>query len=176
MHERLRELEEEGVRLSPVHRVLLTTDGSVTKLLEALFLEPVTVEAVEQRLVRADADLAALLGVEPGAEVNRRMVNLRNSKRVLAHAVSHTPLSRLHPSFQEAVLGKDLPIGRILADHRVEARREVRTMDVFRADERFSRLFGIPPASLLLRRNYHIFHGGEVLINITEVFPWELYR
>lgn len=174
MLERLAPLERE-VPLSPLQKILLTTDGSVTRIL-AVLAGPVRVETVAQRVVKADRERAGLLGVQEGEELNYRVVTLLGRGRPLVRAVSYTPLKRLKPEFRDAIMRRDLPIGEIMARLRMEARREVRDLGTARADGELAGVFGVEEGSLLLWRNYHIIHQGEVLLNITETFPYEAFR
>ncbi len=173
MLDRLAELEKK-YKLGPLQRILLTTDGSITRTLEALTGETVRVETVTQEVMGADEDLSARLGVDVGDEVNFRVVNLIADDRVLVRATSFTPLSRLRPEFREDIMKEDVPIGRILARLRIEARREIRDFGVIQADEVLAGLFQVSSGALLLRRNYDIIHDESVLMNITEVFLFDL--
>ena len=49
---RLKEIEEHVGRLSPVQKILLGTDGSVTQLLESFTGHPVSVRTREQEVVK----------------------------------------------------------------------------------------------------------------------------
>lgn len=167
---------EARVGLSPVQRILLTTDGSITRVLEALSREPVRVETVRQEVIRADKRLAGLLHVPLNAEVNHRVVNLRSSRGVLIRAVSYAPMKRLKPEFREHIMKQDKPIGRIMTDLGIEARREIKSHSLMKADEELSGVFNIPLGALLLKRTYNIIHEGEVLLNITEIFPHAFFR
>ena len=70
-------------RLSPVQKMLLGTDGSVTSLLEVVTGSPVEIETLVQRVVPADEAVARELQIDPGDEVNYRVVLLKkaNSQR-----------------------------------------------------------------------------------------------
>ena len=89
-------------RLSPVQKMLLGTDGSVTSLLEVVTESPVEIETLMQKVVPADEAVARELQVNPGEEVNFRVVLLKkaNSQEALVYAVSHTPLKRLEAEHQ----------------------------------------------------------------------------
>lgn len=164
------------IPLSPLQKIMLTTDGSVTKILEAIRGGEIFVETKKQEVIKAGKKLARLLKIKEGDEVNYRVVNLQDSKAVLVHAISYTPLKRLKKEFREDIMKKDVPIGKILARLRIEARREIRTSGSFKANEKFSMLFGIPINALLLKRNYSIIHRNKILLNVTEIFPYEFFR
>ena len=168
--------EKLGLRLSPVQRILLTTDGSVTRVLEALGREPVVVETIIQEVIEADDALAGVLGVSPGEDVNYRVVNLVNSQGVLMRAVSYAPVARLEPGFRAPIMRRDKPIGRIMAELGIEARREVTDVGTAPAGEELARVFNVPAGSVLLRRTYNIIRRGDVLLSITEMFPYAFFR
>lgn len=174
MISKLRKLEKK-FKLSPAHKILLTTDGSITRILEALSGGAVSIETMAQRVVRAGA-VAKVLRVKKEDEVNYRVVNIRSSGRVLAHAISHTPLKRLKREFRGDIMKKDVPIGVIMSRLKIEARREIRNFGVLRANEDAAKIFGIPKGSLVLKRNYNIIHTGRVLMNITEIFPYGTFE
>ncbi|MDQ1262244.1 MAG: beta-ribofuranosylaminobenzene 5-phosphate synthase, partial [Euryarchaeota archaeon] len=66
-------------RLSPVQKMLLGTDGSVTSLLEVVTGSPVEIETLVQRIVPADEAVARELQINPGEEVNFRIVLLKKA-------------------------------------------------------------------------------------------------
>lgn len=162
----LRELSERGVEPTREERLLLGTDGSVTFLLEVLTGERVEVETLEQRTVYADAASAASLGIVEGGEVNHREVVLTGPDP-LVYAGSLTPLSRLEPAFREELIREDKPIGRIMAEQGIEARRDIREMGLV-SDGRGAGVFG---SGEILFREYDVVRNGEVLIHIREEFP-----
>ena len=123
-------------RLSPVQKMLLGTDGSVTSLLEVITGSPIEIETLEQRTVPANEAVASELKVNPGDEVNFRVVKLKNAEsgETLIYAVSHTPLNRLEASFKDDLTRADIPIGVILKKHRIESRRDIGGAESLRAD------------------------------------------
>lgn len=169
----LREIEDRIGRLSPVQKILLGTDGSVTQLLEAITGKNVTVETRVQEIVPADPSIAEQLGIRPGDPVNHRIVELRAGQgdEVLIYAISHAPVNRLPPDFREDLMKADIPIGRIIQEHRIEARREILNAGLISAPEPQRGIFSLCRNELLLSRQYRIMHGGEPLIFIEEQFP-----
>jgi beta-ribofuranosylaminobenzene 5'-phosphate synthase len=166
-------IEKEQGTLSTLQKILLSTDGSVTSLLEAIEGEEVTITTLSQEVVPADTDTAAELEIRAGNEVNHRVVELRNSRtgEILIFAVSDTPLERLEPGFRSDLMRADIPIGRILKKHSIESRREISDMGVRAADKAMSRIFGVPEQDPLLFRKYRIIRQGKPFISIEEVFP-----
>lgn len=158
------------MNLDPIHKILLTTDGSITTILEAITGEKITVETVEQRIISADKEIAQQLHLQEGDQVNHRVVNLKAGNSIVAHAVSHTPLKRLEESFREDLMKADLPIGKIIKKHRLEVRREIKWGKMEKNE------LTIFDEERVLSRNYSIIHDGEILINITEYFPYSIGR
>lgn len=171
--ERIREIERSVGRLSPMQKVLIGTDGSVTSLLEMATGHPVTVTTRVQDVVGADPDAAAALEIEPGDEVNYRVVELKDSVtgETLIFAASCTPLRRLAPEFRQDLMRADIPIGRILCRHRIESRREITDARVVSAGAELARTFGVHRCEPMLSRKYRIIHREEPLIAIEEIFP-----
>ncbi len=164
------------MKLNAVHKILLNTDGSITVIIEAITGKDVEIETVEQRVVKANEDIARLLKIDVGDEVNYRVVNLRANGVLYVRAVSYTPIKRLDKRFKEDLMKADIPIGKIMKKHRIEARREIRWKKVVKADRHLAKELEIDEGSTVLVRNYDIIHKGEILINITEFFPAERFR
>ena len=156
-----------------MQKVLIGTDGSVTNLLEMATGHPVTITTRIQEIVAANTEMAAALDIEPGDEVNHRIVELKDSVtgKVLIYAVSRTPLRRLAPEFRQDLMRADIPIGRILGRHRIESRREITDARVIRAGADLARTFNIHRCESMLSRKYRIIHHSEPLIAIEEIFP-----
>ncbi|WML67415.1 MAG: hypothetical protein METHP_00943 [Methanoregula sp. SKADARSKE-2] len=163
-------IESEVGRLSPVQKILLGTDGSVTQLLEAITGAAEAVGTRVQEIVPADGPTADRLGIRVGEPVNYRVVELRNvsSGEVLIHAISHTPVDRLSQEFRDDLMKADIPIGKIIKQHRIEARREILNARVSAAPDDVGKLFSLCRNEPLLSRQYWIIHRGKPLIFIEK--------
>jgi beta-ribofuranosylaminobenzene 5'-phosphate synthase len=165
-------MEGLDVKLSKAQRLLLMTDGSVTTLLEVLTGKPVVVTTLLQQVVKADTDRAVDLDITEGDSINYRVVVLMNEDddRALIHAESYTPIARLQKEFRHDLMKADIPIGRILAQRKIESRREIRRIETT-LNEELCDLFNVPRDIPLLSRTYDIISNCMVLIRITETFP-----
>jgi beta-ribofuranosylaminobenzene 5'-phosphate synthase len=174
---RLKEIEEHVGRLSPVQKILLGTDGSVTQLLESVTGHPVSVRTREQAVIKADPHAAERLNITPDDAVNHRIVELLDAAtgEVLIYAKSLTPVARLAPEFRDDLMKADIPIGRIIERHHIEARREILTARVTPAKDDVSGIFSLCKNEPLLMRQYQIIHGGKPLIFIEEQFPYNKF-
>ena len=170
-------IERDVGHLSPFQKFLLGTDGSVTQILEAVTGHPVSITTLVQEIIPADAAVADRLSISIGESVNHRVVELKDAETgaVLIYAVSETPLSRLSPEFKEDLMRADIPIGKIISLHKIEARREILTARVTLADDTTGPLFSVCKNEPLLSRDYRIIHKKEPLIFITEQFPYNRF-
>ena len=74
------ELERVAGPLTPLQRILLGTDGSVTRILELATGAPVAITTLQQTVEAADLLVAQRLDVPPGQKVNHRIVELKNTR------------------------------------------------------------------------------------------------
>jgi beta-ribofuranosylaminobenzene 5'-phosphate synthase len=165
-------MEGLNAKLSKAQQLLLRTDGSVTTLLEVLTGKPVVVTTLLQQVVKADTDRAVDLDIAEGDNINYRVVVLKNEDddRPLIYAESYAPIGRLQKDFRHDLMKADIPIGRIMAQRKIESRREIRSVEET-LNEELSDLFGVPHNIPMLSRTYDIISHGMVLIRITETFP-----
>jgi len=173
----IRQMEAEVGRISPVQKFLLGTDGSVTQILESITGKTVVIQTLVQEIVPADRTAADQLSIAEGDPVNFRVVEIKTEENgeVLIYAVSHTPVNRLSPEFRDDLMKADIPIGKIIRQHHIEARREILNARVLPASEDAGRLFAICKNEPLLSRQYQIIHGGKPLIFIEEQFPYNRF-
>jgi beta-ribofuranosylaminobenzene 5'-phosphate synthase len=172
----LNEIEAQVGRLSPMQKFLLGTDGSVTQILEAITGTAVVIETRVQQIIAADPITAQRLDINQGDPVNYRVVEIKRSGgEVLIYAISHTPVSRLSQKFKDDLIKADIPIGRIIQNHRIEARREILNARVSPATEETARIFSLCGKEPLLIRQYRIIHEGKPLIFIEEQFPYNRF-
>jgi len=166
---------EERIRynLSDVQKILLTTDGSITRLLEVLTGNPVIIITKIKATISVDEELAKELKIEFREKTNYRVVYLKNtdSDRALIFARSWTPIMRLGGAIKEDLTSTDIAIGKILAKHKLETRREVISMDLLEADDILKEAFKLKSGELMLSRYYNIIHEAKILIRINEIFP-----
>jgi chorismate-pyruvate lyase len=144
-------------------RICAGTDGSVTLLLELLTGKEVEVKTLEQSVVIATPEIAKLLEIEEGNEVNSRLVTLSAEGMVYALAKSLSAIKRMPQEVMSDLMRADIPIGRILREHKLETRRDILKMEF--VDSAF---FDDVP---VLSREYRIIYKGKVLMWINECFP-----
>ena len=147
-------------------RALLVTDGTVTKILEAYFWEPVTVDTLEQRFETAEEPVPAIQ-IAPGDRCLIRDARLRgmDSGRSFAEAFSLIRIELIPSGFRQRLIDREIGIGVLIRDSGLESYREV--LDV-----------GMDVSSdggLAVCRTYRIIIERRPVILITECFPLALY-
>lgn len=99
------------VRMDPVLRILLMSDGSTTALLQALWLSPIRVEVIRQKELPLDPSTAEFLRVEPGATALAREAWLTADGQRLVYASSMIRLEGLPRPLLQAVSSRQKPLG-----------------------------------------------------------------
>ena len=153
--------------LPPFLRALLVTDGTVTKILEAYFWEPVAVDTLEQRFESAQEPIP-WLEVERGDPCLIRDARLRgaDSGRCFAEACSLIRTGLLPPDFRQRLIEREIGIGVLIRDSGLESYREVLDVGLDRTSDGAAAVF----------RTYRIIIEHRPAILITEYFPLPLYR
>jgi chorismate-pyruvate lyase len=158
-------------------RALLSTDGTVTQLLETYAGEPVTVTKLSER-VNDPCDMALEPAHAPGlalheedAVLHRRvLLTGTRSARTLLCAEALVLHNRLDSAVRAGLLGSDKPIGRLLKENRCETFREILWVGCEQARD-CGAYFDVAPTAELLCRTYRLLMGGRPVILITERFP-----
>ncbi|TVQ87744.1 MAG: DUF98 domain-containing protein [Chromatiaceae bacterium] len=188
--------------LPPFLRALLVTDGTVTKMLEAYFWEPVVVDTLRQEFVTAAAEIP-WIDVHAGDRVLVRRARLRgaDSCNHYAHALSLIRTERIPNSFRQRLIDREIGIGALIRDSGLESYREVMEIGVepARTDgtvptdaptrtaadlaaisavggaEGASTAGTADHAAAALFRTYRIIIDRAPVILISETFPLALY-
>ena len=152
--------------LPPFLRALLVTDGTVTKILEAYFWEPVEVRTLEQDFRTAERPVD-WIQVSAGDRVLIRQARLigGDSGRTYAEAFSVIRADLIPAAFRQRLIDREIGIGVLIRDSGLESYREVMEIGVEQAEDGGERIF----------RTYRIIIEGEPVILITEGFPLALY-
>ena len=153
---------------SNTQKILLTTDGSITAILDVLYGK-ITLSTLEQHFDTATKEISDLINVGKGAQINYREVIMHKNDENLIYALSYIPLNRLTDEICCDLVRADIPIGRILKNYHIESRREINKIYVEKPNQRLKELFNTTED--MLAREYVIIHKNEVLMWIKEVFP-----
>ena len=161
----------DDVALDMAQRLILSTDATVVRLLEACFGERVCTSGLEQASTRGlptDVELE-LTGEET---VLRRATLLQGCEtgRNYVYAETAIVLDRLEPSMRDALLATPEPIGHLLLAARAETFRELVRTGRTPAGPRAS-AFGLHSTEVLLFRSYRMIVQGRPVMLVTEHFP-----
>jgi chorismate-pyruvate lyase len=166
--------------IDPFDRMLLTTDGTVTTLLEACTGEPIVTRTTRQAgpatigqlcadtgaWWRADADLLELAPEEPA--LARRVV-LCGARSAVAYVFAESLVApdRVPGATSVDLLGAGASLGRVLAAGRLETRRSIVEIAASRADDVCDHM-AVNRRTALIRRTYTIGWGRRSVAAVTE--------
>lgn len=162
--------------LSLFQKVLLSTDGTVTELLQLYAGKPMRARKIAQSLATDNGP--ALLAAEPGERILHRRIVLGSGDEndiELLFADSYFIFDRFPAAIQRDLLHTELPIGLLWRRERLEMVREI----VDRHSETCADvavLLGARAETTLFARTYIIFHQARVLGVITEKFSATSFR
>ncbi|MCE2402554.1 DUF98 domain-containing protein [Candidatus Poribacteria bacterium] len=162
-------------RLTPFHRALLVTDGTVTRFIEAYQLSPVQVVLLYQAR-RTLHNEHSWLRLPTGGNIIAREVVLQTpstenqTPKIHAYAVSQIVHERLPKSVVEGLEAGIDGLGVLLKHSQLETRRDLLWWGIERAT-------GLPSSiarfegQLFLSRTSRIVANRNPLMLITEKFP-----
>lgn len=180
--------------IDPLLRLLLTSDGTLIRHLESLFLNSVEVAIQDQREILIDEEHASRMGIPAGEKGIQRKVWLalgapsaaspagewskartpaaRADRKVFA--ISTFPLSGLKPDFHQEVLLGQKPIGRILEAQHLLTRRD--RLEIARLSlPPVAEELGLQPRELFWARRYRLVVSDQVSGVIFEAFSPSLF-
>jgi chorismate-pyruvate lyase len=168
LFERLRGID--AGQLAPLQRILLITDGTLTEILEAHFLERIELVKLSERLLTFD-DGSAPFAVELGETVLERKINLRGapSGTRYVYAESLIFVDRLEPSFRSELLETNIPLGRLWRHHRLETYKQIVSIESRPAHE-ISVHLDCAEDLPILARAYDVFSDRRQVMRISEYF------
>ena len=157
--------------LPPFLRVLLVTDGTVTKSMEAYFWEPIEIDVLAHSYMSSEREYADI-DVVPGDPILRRCVILRGkiSRTAYAFAESVMAGNRIPSDMKRKLIEDTQGIGALLRESRKETYRELSRVKRADAGEWAVHL-GMDKNAGVLLRDYKIHLDGQAAIQIEEVFP-----
>ena len=157
--------------LGSLQRVLLVTDGTLTEILEAYFAERISLVKVAQQVIPATAS-HELLNPIAGETLIERKILLQGtrSRSNYVYAESLVAVDRLAPSFRDALLTSDTPLGRLWLEHKLETFKQMHEVRCRPANS-LAHYFESGEEEPLLARTYRVISAGRVVMVISEYFP-----
>jgi len=159
------------LKRSPLQRILLVTDGTVTEILEAYTGESMRLVKLHEQVEILDAPLPGL-ELAAGQEVLRRQILLQGKMTLVnyTYADSYIALDRLDESLKRALLESHKPIGFLIQEQRMETFREILGCGRELAGP-IAHYFDLDSAMGMIWRTYRVFFRGQPIMQITEKFP-----
>ena len=172
-------LEESYIKpssLSPFQRIILTTDGTLTEILEAYLFEPLQVVKLSEDIVPLENEHSSLQ-LEVGSRVIDRRICLQGkiSMRNFIYAESTLAFERLDETFQHELLESKVPMGKLWRQNRIETFKEIISTKKEPALG-LAEFFDIGEEDSLLSRTYIVSSNRQPIIQITEKFPTCYFR
>ncbi|MCK5504499.1 MAG: DUF98 domain-containing protein [Thermodesulfovibrionia bacterium] len=158
-------------QLSTFQRILLTTDGTVTEILEAYLFEKIQVVKLSQGMITLKEGIKPL-NLKKGSKVIERKILLQGkvSRKNFVYAKSIIVPERFDKNILDALERSRKPVGQIWLEHKTETFREIIDSAKEPANE-LSDYFHIPSDQKVLSRTYRVFSNKKPIIMITEKFP-----
>ena len=150
-------------------RMLLLSDGSLTVLLNASLLSPVSLQRLRQEEVSLDKEMAEYIEAGAGQRVIDRDVWLMSGNKRLVYANSILPTSLMRDDIYKEITRGDTPIGTLLSEQSILTRRD-RLQIVRVRSKKISIELGLPEDAVLWARRYRLHTEGGFKGAILEVF------
>lgn len=154
------------IGVPPLFKILLTSDGSMTMHLKAIFYKPVEIEVKDQRQVLMDEEIAEYIGTDE-REALERTVWLKADKKKVLFAHSIIPLKQISEDILKDITRK--PLGIFLGEQGYPVLRD-RLMIALIESEGIAKEFGYPPKEPLWARRYRLMAQGRLTAALFEVF------
>ena len=158
-------------QLSTFQRIMLTTDGTLTEIMEAYLLEKIQVAKLSQKFITLEKGINPL-NLRKGSNVIERKILLQGevSGTNFVYAESIIVPERFDKKVQEELEKSKKPIGQLWLEYRIETFREIIASGKEPADE-VADYFHISRDQLVLFRTYRVFVNKKPIMMITEKFP-----
>lgn len=169
-------IEDFNIRsLGLVQRILVTTDGTLTETLAAMFLEPIELVKLAVAIVQSPQPVPSLeLG--GGSNLMHRQIVLRGQRSGTPYVYAEVAIAteRLPALLREELLEGRMPLGALWILHRLEIFKE-RPRVRQRAAGDLARHLDLNEEDTLIERAYRTFTSGRPVFLVSEYFPAE-YR
>lgn len=157
--------------LSILQRIFLTTDGTLTEILEIYLSEELQTVKLSEITEAVISDILSL-DIMSGRKVIERKILLQgmSSMRNWLYAESLIIPDRLGKRFREELVTSGKPIGKLWRKYNTETFKDI--VRYFREPAGYlAEYFDIEKDDYLLCRTYRVFSKGMPIMMITEKFP-----
>ena len=160
--------------LSRFQKILLITDGTVTKLLEYYLNESITVYKLHEEI---KADVSRFpdhyqISIDSPVNTLHREIFLQGEStgQNWIYAESTIFIDQLKPEFRKDLLKSNQPIGKLWLKYRLETYKSILLIQKEKAME-LAPYFNIKADDIIISRTYSVYSDSKVIMIITEKFP-----
>ncbi len=159
------------LRRTPIQRILLVTDGTVTEILEAYTGESMRLIKLYEEVIELEHDLPGL-DIKAGQQALRRKILLQGKMSLtnFLYADSYVALDRLDDWMRKGLLESHKPIGFLMQERKLETYREILGCGREIADG-LAPYFNVSEHDGMIWRTYRVINNAQPIMLITEKFP-----
>ena len=163
--------EDEIRKLDRDLRILIASDGTLTRILGIVADDEVVVQIVEQHVHAAAPQISGLEQLPGGRILQRRiLLNGRSSGRSFVAAESLVAVDLLPAAITTTLLETERPIGEIMAASALETFKEAADVWIGRPPDWLALAGYQTSAPTIVARRYRVISDGQPAIIITEYF------
>ncbi len=154
-----------------IPRILLTTNGTLTNILESCFLEKIIVKKILQTTQKTlfAEDYLHLRQAEPTLA---RKILLQGSKseRNYIYAESFVLSERVTRPIRDELLNTDTPLGKVLDKHKIESFKKFVSYRTEKAGA-IAGYFNLDDGDDIFSRTFVVYSNNQPIMIITEKIP-----
>ena len=160
--------------LSRFQKILLITDGTVTKLLEHYLGEPIIVHKLNEEIQQGINTFQHHyeVDIDMPTDVLQREIFLQGqlTGKNWIYADSSIFIDHLSTDFRQDLLESNQPIGKLWIKYRLETYKSILSIEEEEAQS-LAPYFGIEAHDRIISRTYSVYSNQKVIMIITEKFP-----
>ncbi len=160
--------------LSRFQKILLITDGTVTKLLEYYLDESISVHKLHEEIRTDVSQFPEHYQINIDSPVNtlHREIFLQgeSTQRNWIYAESTIFIDQLKTEFRQDLLRSNQPIGKLWIKYRLETYKSILLIQKEKAMA-LAPYFNIKADDIIISRTYSVYSDSKVIMIITEKFP-----
>ncbi|MCK5917569.1 MAG: DUF98 domain-containing protein [Cocleimonas sp.] len=160
--------------LSRFQKILLITDGTVTKLLEHYLDESIIVQKLNEEIQQGISTFPYNdeLDIETPTDVLQREIFLQGelTGKNWIYADSTIFIHHLSADFRKDLLESNQPIGKLWIKYRLETYKSILSIQEEKAQS-LAPYFGINEQDRIISRTYSVYSNQKIIMLITEKFP-----
>lgn len=152
-------------------RILIATNGTLTRILSVIANDEIVVEIIKQQIHLVAPKMRDLEQLATGRVLQRRiLLKGRNSGKPFIAAESLIAIDRLPPAIMTSLTTTDRPIGEVMAASCLETFKEAATVWIGELPDWLPVVGRQNSRPGIVGRRYRIISGGQPVFIITEYF------